>query len=92
MQIRMLKMFKLQTRRTSTATIFIRTMGAVEILRISEGQLQFPYTGYTGKELRVGNSSLTHRLTQLLFRRFLSYYLGEKQFLSVFQFIFGFYR
>ena len=72
-QIRMLQSLKLQTRRTCTTAIFVRTMWTIEILRIRQSELQFAYSGNTRKELCMRNMSLLHRLTQLPLYRFLSY-------------------
>ena len=78
MQIRMLQMLELKTGGTRAATVFRRPVRTIEVLGIGERQLQFADTRYTRKELRMRNSSLTHRLTQLLLRRLLSYDLTEK--------------
>ena len=78
MQIRVLQMPELETSGTRAATVFLRPIRTIEILRVREGELQLAYTRYTGKKLRMRDSSLTHRLTQLLLRRLLSYDLLEK--------------
>ena len=73
MQVGVLQMLELETGGACAATIFLLTVRAVEILGVGERQLQLTDTGYAGKQLRVGYAALTHRLTKLLLRGFLSY-------------------
>ena len=79
MQIRMLQFLKLKTRRTDTATILVRTMGTVQVLRIRQRQLQLTYTRYACKKLRMRDATLTHILTKLALRLFLPYDVFEQQ-------------
>ena len=74
----MLQMPELETGGTRAATVFLRPVRTVEILRVREGELQLAYTRYAGKKLRMRDPPLTHRLTQLLLRRLLSYDLSKK--------------
>jgi hypothetical protein len=52
-------------------------MRTIDVLRIRQSQLQFAYSGHAGKQLRMRDSPLTHRETQLLLDLFLSYYFFE---------------
>ena len=81
MQIGVLEFLKLETSRANAATILVRTMRTIEVLRVRQGQLQFADTGDTGKELRMRDSSLTHSLTQVLLGLLLSYDLAEEHYL-----------
>ena len=79
MQVRMLQFLELETGRAYAATILVCPVRTIEILRVGQSQLQFAYSGNAGKELGMRYSSLTHRLTQLLLRRLLTYDTLEKQ-------------
>lgn len=77
MQIRVLKFLILETGRTGAATIFIRAVGTVEVLRVCERKLQLTYSGNAREELGMRNTSVSDGLAQLLLGRFLSYDVGK---------------
>ena len=79
MQIRMLEFFKLETSRTGSATVLVRTMGTVKILRIRQRQLELSDTRYAREKLCMRDSSLTHILAKQTLRLFLPYDLFEEQ-------------
>ena len=81
MQVRVLQMLILHAGRTSAATVFIRPMRTIQILRIGKGQLQFADAGYTGEKLRVRHSPFTHSQAQLTLGLVLSYDIPEKHYL-----------
>ena len=70
-------MLVLQTGRAHAATILVGPMGTIEVLRVREGQLQFAYSGNTCKQLRMGNTSFTHRCAKLLFDSILPYDISK---------------
>ena len=72
-QIGVLQFFVLQAGRTLAATVVISAVRAVEVLGISQSETEFTYPALSGKELRMGYTSLARCLPQLLLDSLLSY-------------------
>ena len=64
---------RFDTRRTLAATVIFLPVGAVEVLRIGQGQGKLPASGWTPKHLCVADAAFRNRLKQTRFHLLLSY-------------------